>query len=261
MSKLNDVLKRMDEDTYVFSVPLLSNKNEEISFRPIKTKDQKKLIVEGQETASELQDFFVLIKLLDCCLIKNSIEIERMLVEDFFWLLINLRKKSLGEKIELFGNCLHCGGKKNPLVIDLDKDMKVNYLGKIKKNVIDVSPSLKFVLKFDTVGDMVNVLTEVEKEKKRKEDGELKECRYSNIELSLAAMIESVELDEEIIDLETLEDKMKLVSELSSFQLAKFTDFIKANPFGLKINKKYKCRKCKKFNEVDIDGFDILDFF
>ena len=261
MSKLDDVLKRMDEDTYIFSVPLLSNKNEEISFRPIKTKDQKKLIVEGQETTSELQDFFVLIKLLDCCLIKNSVEIEKMLVEDFFWLLINLRKKSLGEKVELFGNCLHCGGKKNPLVIDLDKDMKVDYLGEIKNNVIEISPSLKFVLKFDTVMDMVNVLTEISAGEEKKEREEDSEEVYSHVELSLAAMIESVELDGEIIDLDTLQDKMKLVSELSSFQLEKFTDFIKDNPFGLKIKKKYKCRKCKKSNEVDIDGFDILGFF
>lgn len=250
MSNINDVLTHMKENTYKFSIPLLSNKKEKVIIRPIKTKDQKILAVESEESDSDLYQFTLLLRLLDACMVKNKIPLGDMLLEDFFWLIINLRKKSLGEKIELFGNCEKCDQKKNPLTIDLDKDVSEKYLGKLKKNVIDISDLLKISIKFVCLDDMIDILA-------MKSDG------VDGTELSLASMIDVVELDEEIIDIESIEDKLQLLGEMSDLQLQKFKDFIEENTFGVKIKTKYTCRnpECNHVNALEMDGFDIIDFF
>ena len=251
MSKIDDVLNHMGENTYSFKVPLLSNKKETVEFRPLKTKDQKILVVEGSESSSELENFMLLIKLLGVCVTKNSLALGSILLEDFFWLLINLRMKSLGDTVELFGTCRHCGTSKNHFVINLEKDITITYLDEIKNREFKISDKLTFFLKHVCLDDMIDIL-------KAKEDDE-----SDGIEMSLASMIEYIEFDEEIMNIDDIESKLQLLNELSSKDLERFKTFLEDNTFGITIKKSFNClnKECKKENLVELEGFDIIDFF
>ena len=251
MSKIDDVLNHMEETTYTFNVPLLSNKKEKIEFRPLKTKDQKLLAVEGADGTTKFENFTIMLKLLDGCIRKNKTKLGSIFLEDFYWLIINLRIKSLGNTLELLGTCEHCGTKKIPFVIDLEKDVEITYLDGIKNNELKISDNLTFFLKHINLDDMIEIL---EKEEKSDDEG---------MELSLAYMIEYIEFNEETIDVDTVETRMSLMNELSANQLEKFKEFLEENAFGMKVKKSFNCtnEKCGKETKVELEGFDIIDFF
>lgn len=258
MSNIDNILVHMEENTAKYSIPLLSNKKEKFAIRVITTKDQKILAQEAEENPTDLFQFTLMIRLLDSCIVKNKTALGDILLEDFYWLVLNLRKKSLGETIELTGNCEKCDQKGNPVVIDLEKDCKEIYLSKIKKNIVDITNMLKISVKFVTLNDMVDILTS----KETMADEKTNKDAYG-LELSLAAMIDVVELEEEIIDLDSLEEKHKLLNGLSTKQLQKFKEFIEANKFGVFIKSHYKCKnpKCNHNNKLEMDGVDLIDFF
>jgi hypothetical protein len=251
MSKLDDVLNHMEETTYSFNVPLLSNKKEKVEFRPLKTKDQKLLAVEGADGTSKFDNFTIMLKLLDSCLRKNKTSLGSMLLEDFYWLIINLRIKSLGNTLELYGTCEQCNTNKIPFVLDLEKDMEITYLDGIKNNELKISDKLTLFLKHICLEDMLEIL-------KREEDTD-----GGGMELSLAYMIDYIEFNEEIIDVDNTDSRIALMDELSADQLKYFKTFLEENAFGMKVKKSFKCtnEKCGEETKVELEGFDIIDFF
>ena len=251
MSKLDDVLNHMEETTYTFNVPLLSNKKEIIEFRPLKTKDQKLLAVEGAEGTGKFENFTLMLKLLGGCIRKNKIKLDNILLEDFYWLIINLRIKSLGNTLELFSTCQHCDKNKIPFVLDLEKDVEITYLDGIKNNEVAISDNLTFFLKHICLEDMLNILIA---ERQSDVDG---------TELSLGYMIDYIEFKGEVIDVKDDNTRTALMDELSAKQLEEFKRFIEENTFGVKVKKSFTCtnEKCGKETKVELDGFDIIDFF
>src|SRR4030067_935829 len=49
MSNFNDVVKHLEEHEISFRIPMLSNKDAEIEFRPMKVRDQKALVVNASD--------------------------------------------------------------------------------------------------------------------------------------------------------------------------------------------------------------------
>lgn len=256
-SKLDDVLKHLDEETYTFKVPLLSNKKEVIEIRPIKTKDQKILAVKKEEAETDLEKYILIIELLDACIVKNSIPLGNIPFEDFLWILINFRSRSFGEIVNISTNCKHCNYQKNSFNINLEKEREIIYLDKIKNAKIRVSSKLNIELGFVTLEDMLEIL-EFENEEAKKI-------------ATLASMIKQAEFDEEILEIDSLEDRIKLLENFSKVQLDEFEKFTEANSFGVKYKTKFNCGKldmekkliagCGKENEVELEGYDIIDFF
>lgn len=251
MSKIDDVLNHMDETTYTFNVPLLSNKKEIIEFRPLKTKDQKLLAVEGAESGGKLENFTLMLKLLGGCIRKNKIKLENILLEDFYWLIINLRIKSLGNTLELLGTCQHCDKNKIPFTLDIEKDIEITYLDGIKNNQVAISDKLTFFLKHICLEDMLEILIA---ERQSDKDG---------TELSLGYMIDYIEFNDGVVDVDNDTTRSALMNELTAKQLEEFKRFIEENTFGVKLIKNFKCinEKCGKETKVELDGFDIIDFF
>lgn len=251
---LDDVLDYIRENTYTFPVKLLSDQKKTVEIRSINTNDQKIIAVEGNEVSGEFGNFTLVLKLLDTCIIKNDYKISDMLVEDFFWVVIKLLMKSLGEQIDIMAGCKDCKPteykKKNAVIIDLEKDIEITYLEKIKNNVIDISPKLKLILKHITVNDMAEILARVP-------EGD-KEARML---FSLAALIKEIEFDEELIELEDFDQKEKILGEMTRDQLDKIKQFLDDNKFGIKVKKEYKCKNCECVNNINFDGFEIIDFF
>ena len=250
----DDALKHMQENTYTFPVNLLSDKTKTIEIRSLKTNDQKIVAVEGSNTKNDFGNFTLVLKLLDTCIVKNDVKLSEMLVEDFFWLVIQLLMKSIGEQIDIEAGCKSCKAtkqlEKNLVVIDLENDIEINYLKKIKNNVVEISPKLKLILNHINVADMGEVIARTEIDDKER-----------RMILSLAALIKEIEFDGTLIDIENFEQKEKLLGEMSRSQLNIIKKFLDDNRFGITVNKEYKCKNCGTVNFIKFDGFEIIDFF
>jgi len=257
MSDIDKLLKQVQEETYTFKIPLLSDKNQEVEIRTIKTKDQKSLTVESQEVKNDIDKLVLLLKLLDKCIVKNSKPLGDMLFEDFLWLLIKLRSKSFGEEITLKSNCKHCTYDNNTVTINLEKDIIINYLENLQNKPIQLTPSITLSLGFITVNEALEILKfELEEDKTI---------------ATFATMIKQIELNEEILDINLLEEKMLFLEELSETDLEKFMTFLENNEFGLNIKTSFNCggkiiegkenNGCGRSNEVELNGFEIISFF
>jgi len=261
MNDLEKILNHLEDTTYRFKVSLLSDEKKTVEFRPFRTEEQKILAVDKEEAKTDLDRFMVLSKLLaKCSLSKNTISLEDLTFQDYLWLLTNLRMKSLGERVVLKTNCKYCDFKENILTIDLEKDVVITPLKNLKEEIIEISKNLKFNLSHITMGDMVNILN------------------YENDEdkqiASLASMIQTVELNEEILELNDIESKIKILNKLTKTQLEKFSNFLTLNDFGFKFEASYICgektsnpelqmenKGCGKENHAEIEGIDIIVFF
>lgn len=245
-----DVVSHLQENTITFSTNLLSRSKERIVFRPLKTKDQKQLIVSKDDNEkNELENFMTLIGLVDSCLIKNSIPLGDFAIEDFMSLLLEIKVKSLGETVELVAKCPHCGEKKNNIHLNFKDDVYRKSTESVSNNIVKIDDHIVLTLGFNTVDDFVEVI-------RFKEDDDRKVASY-------ASMIKQVEFDGEILDELDIDQKIEIIGELSKEQLEIFPKFESDNKIEIKAEKTYKCSnpECEKENKVTLTVFNLISFF
>ena len=245
MAKIDDILKDLEHNTITFTIPMISNPKKNITFRPLKTKDQKIFCVEKEELDnSEIKNFDAIIKLLDAVIIKCPVPIGKLEMTDFIWLMLNIRAKSIGEIIELVTKCKNkdCG-EKNDLNINIYEDYKTDKT--VIDNIINVSKNTILTLGNVTIEDFRDIMEYVP------EDRDV---------ASIASVVKSVEFEKEIIDVD-LEGKMVIVSELTKDVLDKMTKYIESKNKEIKLEKSCKCKKCGTDNTYSFDTFEIIRFF
>ena len=229
--------------SFTFRTHLLSDRNIEVEFRPIKVKDQKILIVDS-ENETQQNKIKALLKVLKSCIIKSPIErLEDLYIQDFIWLVFNLGMKSKGEKIDMIGVCKYCQQKTRNISVDLEKSVNPKYLEPLKDNIIAIGDSIKIFLTFPKVKDIIKI----------------KNVNNPAVDI-LKDEIDYVEFNGEVIDNISDDYKEKLLGELDSSILKSFETFEKNNPFGVSADVKFECVHCKKENEVKLTE-EIFDFF
>jgi hypothetical protein len=259
MAKIEDILKHISDSTITFSTNLLSRPKEKIAFRALKTKDQKQLVIDKEEVEkNEYENFVTLINLVSSCIVKTNIPLGSLALQDFISLLLDIKIKSLGETVQLTSTCPHCkfNEKKvglktisNDFTLDFLKDVQKTSCEKIVDNVIKISDKLSITIGHITVEDFLNILEFIE-EDARKIAG-------------YASMIKTVEYNGEIVDVDTVDAKIKIIEEMNKDQLEKFSEFEKKNELNIKAVKTFNCKNedCGKEITVTMSGFDILSFF
>ena len=242
MSKIEGIIKELNTSDVTFTVPLLSNKKSSVTYRPMKVKDQKALLINTTD-ATYVEQINSLIDLLNGCIIKSSLKVKDFYIQDFVWLVLNLRTKSLGEAIEVSSVCKHCNVSNPGIKIDFEKNIKTKYLGKIKNHKVKINDDLTIFL---TLSKIKNVINKSEKS--------------TDLDI-LVDEIDYLEYQDEIIDISS-EEKEELLDNLDSKYLAKFKKFMETNRFGVELIFDFECKneECKKSNHVEIKD-NILDFF
>lgn len=241
MSNFESILKEISSSSnFIFKTNLPSNKDLEVEFRPMKVMDQKALLVNSSnvETMGEIK---ALLQILKTCILKSSVAPEDMFIQDFIWIVMNIRMKSIGEIVEVVGTCKYCQEKTNNLSINFEKDIKVKYLEQFVDNIVEINKDLKLVLTFPKIKNVI---------KKKTND--------VNIDI-LADEIDYVEFKDEIVELKDSE-KIKLLENLNSKFLKKFQNFENKNDFGAILNFDFTCSHCKIKNTVNIKD-NLISFF
>jgi hypothetical protein len=211
----------------------------------LKGKDQKVIVIDKEENEdSDIKNFDSIMRLLDVIVLKCPVPLGQLEMNDFVWLLLNIRAKSQGDIIELVARCKNSTcNEKNDLPIDIFKDLKVDK--EKKNNVVKVSENTSLMLGSLTIMDYKNLLEYV------KED---------RVITGVASSIKNVDFKGEIVDVD-LPTKLIIVSELTEQLLKEISDYLlKANK-EFRLEKTIKCKKCGVESKYEFDSLEIINFF
>ncbi len=109
-------LPTISTPTYELTLP---SSNRKIKYRPFLVKEEKILILamESQDTkqiARSVKD------VISKCILTKGIKVEKLSTFDIEYLFLNIRGKSVGEKIEVMVTCPDDGKTQVPMSIDID---------------------------------------------------------------------------------------------------------------------------------------------
>ena len=168
-------LPTISTPTYELTLP---SSNRKIKYRPFLVKEEKILILamESQDTkqiARSVKD------VISKCILTKGIKVEKLSTFDIEYLFLNIRGKSVGEKIEVMVTCPDDGKTQVPMSIDIDSfkihrdknhstdivlddtytlRMKYPSLNEFIKNNFDPNDKTKNPMEqsFDLVGSCIN---------------------------------------------------------------------------------------------------------
>jgi len=221
----------------------LPGTGEEIEFKPVTTGQLKRLLTYENETNPVLQERAI-DELIKSSIITEGYNIDDMYVEDRFYFIIQIRKKSKGEVIEFSHDCKEC--KSQSLIrVNLD-DLPVISKKENENPEVELSNGVKVKLKHITRRDQKLISA---KSLKGLKDTKLSAELQT---LSTALGIESVTTKEhgEETDIQ-LADRKYLIENIPMGEFEKLRNWYEDNFFGIDFKYNIVCFHCK--NEIKMD--------
>lgn len=215
-----------------------------ISFRPFIVKEEKVLLL-ASESDDEEQMIVTIRDILNSCVLEDGFDANVIPYFDFEYLFLNVRAKSIGEKIQL--EYRHRGGVNY-------KDEKCDVVTPVEIDVESIqvksedSHTTKIMLT-DTLGIQMRYPT-IE---------DMKKLTKTKDDLTLVANCIDFAFDGDTIhETESEKDSIEFLESLSSKQFEKIMQFFNTMP-KLKHEISYKCKGCGQDDNVTLEG--IADFF
>jgi hypothetical protein len=234
----------------VFSITLPSTKKK-ANFRRFLSKEEKILLI-AKESDDRLDKLQAMRQVVNNCLV-DDIDVDKMTSFDFDYVFMKLRAQSVDNLVEI-QLVDEEDGETYPVTIDLNTieiaiPRKPNF-------VINVDDKVKLKLKYPTLGDMIAIAEELEKDYQdnlTNEDHEpldLGDLLYEKI-------IDSIYDDETVYDDYSRDELFPWLDQLSTEVTKEITDFLQSIP-DLEYKTTYKT-KLGTEREVELRGID--DFF
>jgi len=242
-------LPKISVPTYELS--LLSS-DKKVSFRPFTVKEEKLFLMASQSN-DENESFKTILQVLNNCIL-NEVEVEKLPLFDIEYLFLNLRARSVGEKIELKYKCVNevtkDDGSKSSCnnVVEIDVDL-LEIKPEIDENhnkKIQLGNNLGVVMKYPTL-DVIQKYTN----------------SMDEIDLIIDLIVESIDYiyDENEIYYakdNTKEELMEFLDSLQTKDLERIKVFFDTMP-KIKKNLDFKCKKCGHEEKIELEG--IQSFF
>ena len=234
-------LPKLDIPKYSLVVP---STKKEVEYRPFLVKEEKILMM-AEESKDDKQYIQALKDIIIACTF-NKLTVDNLTTYDLEYIFLQLRCKSIGENVKLIGRCpLDCPHGENcdpetPITLDLstvkvrEPKVKPNDMIKLTDSVsIKLKPiSVKYMSKLDANSDITTTI------------------RY---------MIDSVYDANNIYDLSDSSDNevTEFINSFSHEALEGIQEYILKQP-KMVHTLKYNCSKCKKENDITIEGFQAF---
>ena len=236
-------LPKISTPTYELVLP---SSMETIKYRPFLVKEEKLLLIALQSNNQKEITNAIKTVIKECVLTKG-IKVDSLPTFDIEYLFLNIRGKSIGEKIEVNLIC------PDDEVTEVKKEI---YLDEIKvliddenNNTIDLGDGLKLLLKYPSLDEFVKSNFEVE--------------GVDNVERSfdlIASCIDKIYNDEEVWEGKDSSQKelKEFIDQLSSAQFKEIEKFFETMP-KLSYTTKIKNPNTKVESEVVLEG--LASFF
>lgn len=236
-------IPKIDLPTYKLH---LKSSNKEITFRPFLVKEEKVLLI-----ALESNDYVTIVdaikQVLNNCIL-SDVNLEELPLFEIEHLFLNLRARSMGEKVELTYICRNvvedkrCGAEME-LEVDL---LQVALDMKTTNPVVYLDEKVGVKLKYPNIDTPKSLLND-----KNEED---------NLANLIKSCTEYLFDEQQTYKPEDMQDGEfeEFIENLTQEQFKKIKDFFEASP-TVSYKGNVKCPKCEKEHDVLLEG--ILDFF
>ena len=143
-------LPKINTPTYELTLP---SNGKKLKYRPFLVREEKILIM-ALETEDMKQITDAVLEILNGCIITKGVKIEDLPSFDIEYLFLNVRAKSVGEKVEVNLTCPD--DNKTSVTIDIDLDSIKVKKDKNHKKVVKLDDNLSLKLKYPTLDNFIN---------------------------------------------------------------------------------------------------------
>ena len=228
-------------NVYEFECTLPGSK-EVVKFKPITTGQLKKLLIYEKEVSPLIQEK-ALDELISSSVISDDFDIKKLFLEDRFFLLIEIRKKTKGEVFEFNYKCSECGTV-SIIKIDLNTlkitRMPEKYVTKVKLND-DISLELAHIKRIDQIKNEKHINT---RESINQQIVNMQILTYA----SSITKITTPDGEEN----PSIIDKKYLLENIPTPLFDKVKHWHESNTFGIDFTFKSQCINCKDNIDMDI---------
>lgn len=232
-------LPKLSVPQYMVELP---STGEKISMRPYLVREEKVLLValESKDAVQIQQAVRNLI--MSCCDIKD---VGKLTSFDIEFLFLNLRAKSVGEKIKIGMKCEECETM-NDIEINID-DIKVSNLDVEKTFMLDQQKKIGMTLRYPTMDSLENI------------DLNKLDTVQGLMDLVVAS-VDTIFDDDNVYnaDEETKEDLVDFVESFGSEQFKMIQDFFTNVP-AMSYEDTFCCTNCQHENTIGLKG--LQSFF
>ena len=143
-------LPKINTPTYELTLP---SNGKKLKYRPFLVREEKILIM-ALETEDMKQITDAVLEILNGCIITKGVKIEDLPSFDIEYLFLNVRAKSVGEKVEVNLTCPD--DNKTSVAVNIDLDSIKVKKDKNHKKVVKLDDNLSLKLKYPTMDNFIN---------------------------------------------------------------------------------------------------------
>ena len=236
-------LPKINTPTYELEIPSTGKK---IKYRPFLVREEK-ILVMALETEDMGQISNAIVEILSACINTRGVKVQELAMFDIEYLFLNVRAKSVGEKIDVTVTCPDDGETQVQTEIDIDT-IRVQK-DKEHTNIIKLDDTLSMKLKYPSMDQFVENNFEIE--------------GNGGVDQSLemiSSCIEMIYNDDECWSAKdsTKKEMMEFVEQMNTKQFQEIEKFFATMP-KLSHTVVVKNPNTKKDNEVVIEG--LASFF
>ena len=205
------MLPKLDTPTYRLTLP---STKEEIQYRPFLVKEQK-LLMMAQESENDNEVVDMVSQIVNACTFEK-IDVDTSPMFDIEYIFLQIRGKSVGEKIDLNITCPDDEKTSVPVQVDIN-DISV-LMSEEHNNEIDLNNDIKMVFRYPLLKDVKGIPANTK-------DVDL-------IFYLLNSCIESISHGEEIYNRVDISEKelTEFIDSLTGEQFERITDFFQTMP-------------------------------
>ena len=231
------------------SVVKLLGSNEEVEIRPIVTGQLKRLLPYENETDPAIIED-ALDKLILGSIVTPEFDINKLYLQDRFYLLVELRKISRGKEYQVRYTCPEC---KSQIMVNIDLGALEITRYEYKDGLLKLDDNISIKIDHPRRGEQKEALYSVKRKKGLGETEKLAEITWQ----TQARTIKAIITPEGEVENITLEDKMYLINNLPQNLYEIMTKWYDDNDFGIKLEHETKCRHCdwSEKTEIPLDSF------
>ena len=227
-------LPKIVTPTYELEIPSSKKK---ITYRPFIVKEEKILLL-AQEAGEESDILNAIKQIIKNCTFEE-VEVENLALFDLEYIFLNIRSKSVGEKVELKLLCDDDGETYADVTVDLD-EVTVDF-PKEHTNNIQLTDTISLVMRYPQMSAL-NLMTDSDTE-----------TIFHMIKTSIRQIIDGETIYEQVDFTE--EDLDVFIESLTSEHFKNIQEFFQTMP-KLKHVVKYKNPKTKKQNKRTLEGLN-----
>lgn len=223
----------------------LPGSGEVVRFKPITTGQLKRLLVyENENNPTVIEQ--ALDELISSSMVSEGFDINKLYLQDRFYLLIEIRRKSKGESYQFQYKCPVCGAQ-SVQTVKLG-EMNVKQMPKDIDNIVKLDDKISVRLEHITRGGQKESYKFIEKDKTLSDTQRITEMAL----FTHAASIKGIVVPEGEIKDASLNDRKYLLENIPTEAYGKIREWFETNDFGLDFTYTIKCNNCIAEEKVDV---------